>query len=195
MQESLKEVFLGNSVTVKTHSKEVSIMKSREKKEDKVSEKSVEGITQRNRDLLLEVFQGKIPRKKLRLKIEQHLADWEFRENLEDEKRYLKLYRISLLLKLENIRQSLQKPSISDNKRFCKAYELMVNRNELSAVEQRIEAYDDHKALDRAKKLWDESSGKVRQEMAEYLKCISPELSCDTIHQKLLSLAAKHREA
>jgi hypothetical protein len=62
-------------------------------------------------------------------------------------------------------------------------------------VEQRIEAYDDHNALDRAKKLWEESSGKVRQEMAEYLKRLSPEFSCDTIHQKLLSLAVKHGEA
>lgn len=170
-------------------------MGSRASKNREASETLIERITQRNRDLLLEVFQGKIPRRKLRLKIEQHLADWQFRESLEDEKKYLRLYRVSLLLKLEKTRQSLQKPNISDNKRFCKVYELMVHRNELSAVEQRIEAYDDHNALDRAKKLWEESSGKVRQEMAEYLKRLSPEFSCDTIHQKLLSLAVKHGEA
>lgn len=159
---------------------------------EKLSEKSAEGVIRRNRDLLLEVFQGKIPKRKLRFKIEQKLADWQFSENPEDEKKHLRLYRISLLLKLENIRQSLKKPSLSDNKRFCKVYELMVHRNELSGVEQRIEAHDDHKALDRAKKLWDESSEEARKEMAEYLKCISPEFSYDTINQKLSLLVDKY---
>jgi hypothetical protein len=179
---------------------EGSIMKSGEEKknqilrkqEKKVSEKSVEGIIQRNRDLLLEVFQGKIPKRKLRFKIEQKLAKWQFSENPENEKKHLRLYRISLLLKLENIRRSLKKPSLSDNKRFCKVYELMVHRNELSGVEQRIETHDGHKALDKAKKLWDESSGKERKEIAAYLKCISPEFSYDAIHQRLSSLVAKY---
>ncbi|HUU41193.1 MAG TPA: hypothetical protein VMW42_09640 [Desulfatiglandales bacterium] len=163
----------------------------REQKKN-VSEKSVEEIIQENHDLLLEVFQGKIPRQKLRLKIEQQLAGWQFKESAEDEKKHLRLYRVSLLLRLENIRQSLRNPNISDNKRFCRIYELMAHRNELSGVEQKIEIHDDHKVLNSARKLWEESDRKVRQEMAEYLKCMSPEFSCDTIHKKLSSFVAKH---
>ena len=68
----------------------------------------------------------------------------------------------------------------------------MAHRNELSGVEQKIETHDDHKILNSARKLWEESDRKVRHEMAEYLKCMSPEFSCDTIHKKLSSFVAKH---
>ena len=158
----------------------------------KYTEKSTEGIIQENQDLLLEVFRGKIPRKKLRFKIEQRLADWQFKENFEDEKKHLKLYRISLLLRLEDIRQSLNNPNISDNDRFSKLYELGIHRSELRDVEQKIETSDDHKDLDIARKLWEGGDQRVRHEMAEYLKDISPGLSYDNLQKKLTLLVKKY---
>lgn len=167
----------------------IHILKKEEKKH---TGKSTEGIIQENQDLLLEVLKGKIPRKKLRLKIEQRLAGWQFKENFEDEKKYLKLYRISLLLRLEDLRQSLSNPNISDNDRFSKLYELGIHRNELRHVEQKIETSDDHKTLDTARKLWEGGDQRVRHEMAEYLKDISPGLSYDNLQNKLILLVKRY---
>ena len=108
----------GNPLKAKNNK---NIQASREQKKNAYV-KSVQEIIQENHDLLLDVFQGEIPRQKLRLKIEQQFAGWQFKENPEDEKKHLKLYRVSLLLRLENIRQSLRNPNISDNKKFFRIF-------------------------------------------------------------------------
>ena len=155
-------------------------------------EKSTEGIIQRNQDSLREVFKGKIPRRKLRFKIEQALADWQFKGDLEDEKRHLRLRRISLLLRVEDLRQHLSKPNISNEDRLFKVCELGVCRSELRDLGQRIETLDDHRALDIARRLWEEGDQRVRDEMAKYLKEISRELSHDNFQKKLMPLVKKY---
>jgi len=155
-------------------------------------EKSTEGIIQRNRDLLREVFKGKIPRRKLRFKIEQALADWQFKRGFEDEKKYLRLRRISVLLRVEDLRQHLSKPDISNAHRLFKVCELGVCRSELRDVEQRLETSDDHRALDITRRLWEEGDQRIRDEVAEYLKEISPELSYDNLQKKLMPLVKKY---
>jgi len=81
------------------------------------SKNLTEEIIQSNKDLLHELFKGKIPRKDLRLKIEQKLAYWQFKKYFDDEIEYLRLFRISLLIKFENIQQSINMPNISNDDR------------------------------------------------------------------------------
>jgi hypothetical protein len=61
----------------------------------------------------------------------------------------------------------------------------------LRDVEQRIEILYDHRVLDIARRLWDEGDQRLRDEMAEYLKDISLELSHDNL-QKNLSHSLKN---
>jgi len=154
--------------------------------------KSTEGIIQRNQDLLREVFKGQIPRRKLRLNIERRLAHWKFKESFEDENKHLGLYRISLLLRLEDLRQYLSKPNISNEDRFLKVSELGIYGSKLRDVEQKIETLDDHRALDIVRKLWQDGDQCVRIEMAEYLRDISAELSYDNLEKKLMPLVKKY---
>jgi len=170
--------------------KDIIHILAQERKEP--SERSTEGIIQRNQDLLREVFAGKIPRRKQRFKIEQALADWQFKGGFEDEQKHVRLRRIALLLKLEDLRQHLSKPDISDDNRFFKVCELGVCRSELRDVEQRIETLDEHRALDIARRLWEEGDQRIHDEMAEYLKEVSPELSHDNLQKKLMPLVEKY---
>lgn len=57
---------------------------------------------------------------------------------------------------------------------------------------QRIETLDDHRALDIARRLWEEGDQRIRDEMAEYLKEISRELSHDNLQKKLMPLVKKY---
>ena len=154
--------------------------------------KSTGEIVRKNQDLLREVFKGKIPLRKLRFKIEERLAHWKFKESLEDEEKHLRLYRISLMLRFEDLRQYLSRPNINNEDRFLKMYELGAYGSKLRDVEQKIETFDDHRALDIARKLWQDGDQCVRIEMAEYLRDISPELSHDNLEKKLMPLVEKY---
>ncbi len=155
-------------------------------------EKSTDGIIQRNQDLLRGVFKGKIPHRNLRFKIEQALAGWQFKGGFQDEKKYLRLRRISILLRFEDLLQHLSRPNINNDDRFFKVCELSVCRSELLDIEQRIETLDDHKALDITRRLWEEGDQRLRDEMTEYLKNISPELSHNNLQKKLMPLVEKY---
>ncbi len=175
---------------MKKNEKDIVHILAQERKEPPV--KSTEGIIQRNQDLLRALFKGRIPRRNLRFKIEQALAGWQFKAGFEDEKKHFRLRHISILLRLEDLRQHLSKPSISNDDIFFKVCELGVCRRELRDVEQRIETLDDHRVLDIARRLWDEGDQRLRDEMAEYLKEISLELSHDNLQKKLIPLVEKY---
>ena len=98
----------------------------------------------------------------------------------------MRLRRISLLLRVEDLRQHLSKPNLSNEDRLFKVCELGVCRSELRDLGQRIETLDDHGALDIARRLWEEGDQRIRDEMAEYLKEISRELSHDNLEKKLM---------
>ena len=175
---------------MKKKQKDIVHILAQERKEP--PEEPTEGIIQRNQDLLRALFKGRIPRRNLRFKVEQALAGWQFMGGFEDEKKHFRLRRISLLLRLEDLRQHLSKPSISNDDIFFKVCELGFCRNELRDVERRIETLDDHRALAIARRLWEEGDQRLRDEMAEYLKEISLELSHDNLQKKLIPLVEKY---
>ena len=175
---------------MKKKRKDIIHILAQERKEP--PEKSTEEIVRKNQGLLREVFNGKIPRRKLRLNIERRLAYWKFKDSFEDEKKHLGLYHISLLLRLEDLRQYLNRPNISNEDRFLKVCELGVYGSKLRDVEQKIATFDDHRVLDIARKLWQDGDQRVRIEMAEYLRDISPELSHDNLEKKLMPLVEKY---
>ena len=182
------------------------------------SEKPDEQILIENEDLILEHFQAgnlkSFKNSKYRYKIEQAYFTYPEVNDDEQAKKYLKIYRLWLLLRINQQKENFSNPHFD---KVELAYHLSSYRRELSNTEWEIDNFDERldwlhrikcsaggrkwhelknsqydEACKLAQEIWAKGDTCIRHEMATYLKNKFPKLSHKTLQKRLTPIAEKY---